>query len=285
MTPQLIRAAKELELVSCWMTPFLRVVTGIPKKRILEAFLAPFAGTIPVTVQLAATDPSAAASAAAALAALGVQAFNLNFGCPSRQMRSSGAGGGALRDPAGMMRMVEAVKAAVPACPLSIKIRSGWSDPAEQEIFLPMLASCGCVDRFFIHFRTVMEQYRPVAGRIERFRRSLELAGNVPVVLNGDVDTPKDAEQLAAELPGASGIMCARGWLRDPYLLRRLEGRSAPELEIGRKRFFRTVVGNGFPVHQSIELSNFIWGRERNPYFRQLITLSPHAEFCLGKEG
>ena len=131
----------------------------------------------------------------------------------------------------------------------------------------------------FIHFRTVAEQYRPVGGRLERLGRAVELAGEVPVVLNGDVDTLEDAEQLSAALPGAAGIMCARGWLRDPYLLRRLEGHSAPEPETGRERFFRTVVGNGFPVNKSIELSNFIWGRERNPYFRHLVTLPPHTQF------
>ena len=225
------------------------------------------------------TDPAAVAASAAALAGLGVRAFNLNFGCPSRQVTSGGAGGGALRDPAGMLRMAEAVKAAAPSLPLSAKLRTGWSDPAEQETFLPMLARSGCVDLFFIHFRTVAEQYRPVGGRLERLGRAVELAGEVPVVLNGDVDTLEDAEQLSAALPGAAGIMCARGWLRDPYLLRRLEGHSAPEPETGRERFFRTVVGNGFPVNKSIELSNFIWGRERNPYFRHLVTLPPHTQF------
>ena len=178
-----------------------------------------------------------------------------------------------------MLRMAEAVKAAAPSLPLSAKLRTGWSDPAEQETFLPMLARSGCVDLFFIHFRTVAEQYRPVGGRLERLGRAVELAGEVPVVLNGDVDTLEDAEQLSAALPGAAGIMCARGWLRDPYLLRRLEGHSAPEPETGRERFFRTVVGNGFPVNKSIELSNFIWGRERNPYFRHLVTLPPHTQF------
>ncbi|HCH85729.1 MAG TPA: hypothetical protein DFL85_09460, partial [Lentisphaeria bacterium] len=64
--------------------------------------------------------------------------------------------------------MAEAVKAAAPSLPLSAKLRTGWSDPAEQETFLPMLARSGCVDLFFIHFRTVAEQYRPVGGRLER---------------------------------------------------------------------------------------------------------------------
>ena len=117
MTPALIRAANELELVSRWMTPFLRITAGAPKRRILDAFLAPVAGTVSVTVQLMGTDPAAVAASAAALAGLGVRAFNLNFGCPSRQVTSGGAGGGALRDPAGMLRMAEAVKAGLLADP------------------------------------------------------------------------------------------------------------------------------------------------------------------------
>ena len=92
MTPALLRAAAELNLVQRWMTPFLRV-TGVPKRKHLEAFLAPFAGEIPVTMQLMGTDPAAVAATAAAAAAIGVKAFNLNFGCPSRQVTSGGAGG------------------------------------------------------------------------------------------------------------------------------------------------------------------------------------------------
>lgn len=280
MTPALIRAANALELVSRWMTPFYRVTSGAPKRKILEAFLAPFAGPVPATVQLMGTDPEAVAECAAAFAELGVAAFNLNFGCPSRQVTSGGAGGGALRDPDGMLRMAEAVRAAVPSLPLSVKLRTGWSDPAEQEKFLPLLARSGCVDALFVHFRTVKELYRPAEGRTERLRRAMELAAPVPVVLNGDVNTPEDAQSLLAALPGAAGIMCARGWLRDPYLLRRLEGKTAPDPETGRERLFRETVGDGFPVPKTIELSNLLWGgKERNPYFRKLIELPRHAEF------
>ncbi len=278
MTPALLRAAAELNLVQRWMTPFLRV-TGVPKRKHLEAFLAPFAGEIPVTMQLMGTDPAAVAATAATAAAIGVKAFNLNFGCPSRQVTSGGAGGGALRDPESMIRMVETVKRAIPALPLSIKLRTGWNDPAEQEFFLPRLAATGCVDTFFIHFRTVKEQYLSVPGREERLQRSLKLAGPIPVVLNGDVATPEAAAALWKALPGAAGIMCARGWLHDPFLLRRLAGLPCPGPEEGRETFFRAVTSGGFPVNKSIELSNFIWGREGNPYFRRLIALPPHTLF------
>ena len=280
MTPALLRAAAELHLVRRWMTPFLRV-TGVPKRKHLEAFLAPFAGELPVTLQLMGNDPGAVAATAAAAAETGVNSFNLNFGCPSRQVTSGKAGGGALRDPDGMIRMTETVKAAIPERPLSVKLRTGWSAPGEQEEFLPRLAATGCVEKFFVHFRTVKEQYLPVPGREERLKRSLELAGTIPVVLNGDVSTPEQAAALLETLPGSAGIMCARGWLRDPFLLRRLEGLPCPGQEEGREIFFRAVTSGGFPVNKSIELSNFIWGKEHNPYFRRLVTLLPHSLFTV----
>ncbi len=281
MTPALTRASNTIGLVSRWMTPFLRVTTGAPKWKILDAFLAPFAGSCPVTVQLMGTDPEAVAKCAAAFAALGVTSFNLNFGCPSRQVTSGGAGGGALRDPAGMLRMVETVKATIPALPLSVKLRTGWSDPAEQESFLPQLAQSGCVDAFFVHFRTVKELYRPAEGRTERLKQALVLSSPVPVILNGDIYTADDANELLAGLPEACGIMCARGWMRDPYLFRRLEGKSAPSPEEGREQLFREVVKDGFPAAKSIELSNLLWGKEQNPYFQRLIALPRNAEFHL----
>ena len=277
MTPALIRAARELELVSRWMTPFYRVNSGTPKQRILAAFLAPFAGPLPVTVQLMGTDPAAAAQCAAAFADLGVRSFNLNFGCPSRQVTSGGAGGGALRDPAAMLRMTETVKAAIPALPLSVKLRTGWNDPREQQTFLPALARSGCVDAFFVHYRTVKELYRPAEGRYQRLNLALELASPIPVILNGDVNTPEDAQTLLAALPPAAGIMCARGWLHDPFLLRRLEGKTAPDPESGREQLFRSVIRDNFPVAHAIELSNFLWGKENNPYFHRLIQLPPHS--------
>ncbi len=277
MTPALLRASADLALVPRWMTPFYRV-TGIPRLRHLNDFLIPFS-PLPVTLQLMGTDPETVGRTAALFASLGVTSFNLNCGCPSRQVTSGGAGGGALRNPDGIRRMVEGIKAHIPDLPLSVKLRTGWSDPAEQRTILPMLANTGCVEKLFLHFRTVKEQYSPATGREERFREAFELAGNIPLVLNGDINTVEDAAQLLMLFPQSAGIMSARGWLRDPFLFRRIAGEAAPGVEEGREQFFRAVVGEGFPVPKSIELSNLLWGRENNPYFKRLIELPPHSEF------
>ena len=68
----------------------------------------------------------------------------------------------------------------------------------------------------FVHFRTVKELYLPAPGRRERLTKSIALAGKVPVVVNGDFNTPADFKE--AEEMGAAGVMTARGWVRDPAL-------------------------------------------------------------------
>ena len=281
MSAPFVRAVNRLGLVERWMTPFLRLTTACPRGKHLKTFLEPFAaGGVPVTVQLMGVDPDVIGEAAARFRDLGAAEINLNFGCPSRQVTSGGAGGGALRDLAGMVATVETVKKAIPVSPLSVKLRTGWESPDEMQRILPALAETGCVSAFFLHFRTVREQYRPVSGREERFEAGLRLAAPVPVVLNGDIDSPDDASELL-ERTGAAGVMCARGWLRDPLLLNRIrQGRrdnsGLPSADEARHRLFRCVLEQGFKVCRAIELSNFLWG-SANPFFERLKQLPPTA--------
>ncbi len=268
MSEPFVRAAASLDLIERWMTPFLRVSTACPKERILNAFLSPFLGHVPVTVQLMGTDPAVVAETAFRFRRIGVAGINLNFGCPSRQVTSGFAGGGALRTPEKMLRIVQAVRQAVPELPVSVKMRSGWHDPAELEHLVPLLAKTGAVDAIFLHYRTVAERYLPAPGREERLRRAVELAAGIPVILNGDIATATEAAELLAATGGA-GVMIGRAWLRDPWLFRRFRGETAPEPEEGRRKFFFTVLQNGFKCCRAIELSNFLWGKE-NPFFERL---------------
>lgn len=101
----------------------------------------------------------------------------------------------------------------------------------------------------------------------------------MPVVLNGDIDSPDDASELL-ERTGAAGVMCARGWLRDPLLLNRIrQGRrdnSGLPSAMRPARLFGGVLEQGFKVCRAIELSNFLWG-SANPFFERLKQLPPTA--------
>lgn len=281
MSPEFIHAANALNLTERWMTPFFRVSTVVPKKRRLEEFIAPFLESgLPVTIQLMGNRPETVAATAVSFIELGAVGINLNFGCPSRKVTSGGAGGGALRNPAGMVTMVKAVKAAIPASPLSVKLRSGWESPDEMQSILPLLVDTGCLSAIFLHFRTVSEQYRVVPGREKRFEDAMRLASPVPVILNGDINSADDALELLRRT-GAAGVMCARGWMHDPLLLKRIwHGiKKDPTLlsanEV-RHQLFRCALKQGLRTGRAIELSNFLWGKD-NPFFEPLKRMPPAA--------
>ena len=93
---EFVRAVNSLNLVRRWMTPFLRLSAGVPGRRKVRNFLAPFLeGGVPVTAQLMGTDAQLISSSAETCLELGAAGINLNFGCPSRRVVNGGAGGGA----------------------------------------------------------------------------------------------------------------------------------------------------------------------------------------------
>lgn len=275
MSAPFVRAVNRLGLVERWMTPFLRLSTACPRGKHLKMFFEPFAAEgIPVTVQLMGIDPEVIGEAAARFRDLGAAGINLNFGCPSRQVTGGGAGGGALRHPDALLRMVERVKTFLPDLPLSVKLRTGWSSPEEALSLLPALARTGALDRIFLHFRTVSEGYAPTDGRETRLAAAVAALETIPCIVNGDIRSAAEAHELAAAT-GASGVMAARGWLRDPWLLRRIAGETElPDVETGRQCLFAEVLSDGFRCCRAIELSQFLWGRD-NPWFDRLRRLPP----------
>lgn len=267
-SPEFVRAANALELVPRWMTPFVRLSSGVPGKRKLANFLSPFLeGKVPVTVQLMGTDASLIARCAELCLALGATGVNLNFGCPSRRVVNGGAGGGVLRHPEQAAELASAVGAALPDVPLSIKMRAGFGKFAEIEELLPRLAAGGAVRKFFVHHRTVKELYRDVPFRNDRFAKIVRLAGNVPTVLNGDIAEAAEARNLV-ERTGGAGVMCARAWMRDPFLLRRIAGERVPDPEAGRELFYAELVRSGVSGGARIEVARMLFGPEDQRFLR-----------------
>ena len=283
MREPFLRAAAALHLTDRWMTPFLRLSSAVPRRRRLDAFLAPFLATrLPVTLQLMGTDPAILAETARAAAEAGAAGINLNFGCPSRQVTSGGAGGGVLRRPERMAAILTAVRRALPdTVPLSVKLRCGWEAESEMPAVLDAAAGSGAADRIFFHCRTVREQYRPVPApeRQRRMARAVARCAPLPVIVNGDIAAAEEGRILVRET-GAAGVMCARFWLRDPGLLLRLRGEPADDAETLRRRFFRLAARDGLRRGAAIELSNFLWG-DANPWFETLRKMAPDAVFDL----
>lgn len=260
-----IAAVNRMKLVPRWMTPFYRLSHELPRLRKLEEFFAPFAdGGVPVCVQLMGVDPELLGRAGREFVRMGAESINLNFGCPSRQVTSGGTGGGALRHPETLADFCRAVKAGLPPeIELSVKLRAGWELEEEMELLLGNLVSSGAVDKIFFHYRTVSELYRemPPEIRQRRFCRAAELCGDLPLIINGDISGIDEAEKLVNDC-GASGVMIARPWLHDPFLLRRFCDENSPDAEAGREAFFHELKKESLSTGALIELALMLWGRE-----------------------
>jgi tRNA-dihydrouridine synthase C len=185
-----------------------------------------FAG-VPVRAQLLGSDPVCLAENAAALAALGSDGIDLNFGCPAKVVNRHGGGAALLEDPELVAKIVAAVRRAVPAhMPVSAKMRLGFNDDSRAVECALAIAGAGA-DELVVHARTKADAYRPPAywHRIADIRAAV----SIPVVANGEIWNVQDAAR-ARELSGCHMLMLGRGMVTDPGLalaIRAEEGRSA----------------------------------------------------------
>ena len=267
---EFVRAANALGVVPRWMTPFIRLSSGVPGRRKTAAFLAPFLeGGVPVTAQLMGTDAALIARAAELCIELGAAGIDLNFGCPSRRVVNGGAGGGILRDPGRAAALLAAVGKALPGVPLSVKMRTGFVKFEEFGNIFSRLRDTGAARKFFIHYRTVKELYRDVPFRNARFDRIAGIASGTPLILNGDISSDSEAREIVGRTRCA-GVMCARTWMRDPFLLRRIEGKSVPDPASGRELFYAELLRAGVGGGARIELAKLLFGAA-DPHFLELV--------------
>ena len=173
-----------------------------------------FAG-VPVRAQLLGSDPVCLAENAAALAALGPDGIDLNFGCPAKVVNRHGGGAALLEDPELVAKIVAAVRRAVPAhMPVSAKMRLGFNDDSRAVECALAIAGAGA-DELVVHARTKADAYRPPAywHRIADIRAAV----SIPVVANGEIWNVQDAAR-ARELSGCHMLMLGRGMVTDPGL-------------------------------------------------------------------
>ncbi|SMB22430.1 tRNA-dihydrouridine synthase C [Sterolibacterium denitrificans] len=178
------------------------------------------AGT-PVAIQLLGSDPDWLARNAARAAEFAPPAIDLNFGCPAKLVNRHGGGAMLLGDPAQLLRIVRAVRAAVPAAiPVTAKMRLGIADTALALDCAQALAVGGAA-QLVVHARTRDEGYRPPAHWewIARIREAVD----IPVIANGEIWTLADW-QRCREVSGCSDVMIGRGAVADPFLCLRIRG-------------------------------------------------------------
>ena len=177
------------------------------------------AGT-PVHVQLLGSDPELLARNAAKAAKMGALAIDLNFGCPAKTVNRSQGGAVLLQYPDLLNQIAIAVRAAVPShIPVSAKMRLGFKDKSLAFENASALASGG-IQWLTVHARTKTEGYKPPAywSWIADIKKKV----NIPVLANGEIWTPDQAEQCQQE-SNSDLLMIGRGLVATPDLALRIK--------------------------------------------------------------
>jgi nifR3 family TIM-barrel protein len=141
--------------------------------------------------------------------------IDINMGCPVPKITKCDAGAKWLLDPNKIYEMVSAVVDAVDK-PVTVKMRMGWDD---EHIFA--IQNAQAVERaggkaVALHGRTRVQMYEGKANWdiIKQVKQSV----SIPVIGNGDVQTPQDAKRMLDET-GVDGVMIGRAALGNPWVI------------------------------------------------------------------
>jgi len=175
----------------------------------------------PIAVQIAGTEPALMADAARYNIDCGAQIIDINMGCPARKVCSKWAGSALMQDPALALAIIEAVvgTCAPRGVPVTLKMRSGWSQAHKNAPALAVQAQSAGVQMIVVHGRTREQGY---SGQAEYDTvAAVKAAVSVPVVVNGDIDSPEKARSVLAAT-GADALMIGRAAQGRPWIFREI---------------------------------------------------------------
>ena len=186
----------------------------------------------PIAVQIAGTDAAMMAEATRYNLERGAEIIDINMGCPAKKVCNRWAGSALMRDEALALEIVEAVVAACAphGAPVTLKMRTGWCDTEKNAVRIARAAEAAGVAMIAVHGRTREQGYRGEAeyDTIAAVKRAV----SVPVVANGDIDSPAKAREVF-ERTGADAIMIGRAAQGRPWIFREIAhflatGQTAP---------------------------------------------------------
>jgi tRNA-dihydrouridine synthase B len=172
----------------------------------------------PISVQIAGSDPAMLAEAARYNADQGAEIVDINMGCPAKKVCNVAAGSALLENELLVARILVAVTAAVDI-PVTLKIRTGPAPERRNAVRVARIAEDAGVQMLAVHGRTRACAFN---GRAEyETIAEVKAAVRIPVVANGDIETPEDAKRVL-EATGADGIMVGRAAQGRPWLFREI---------------------------------------------------------------
>ncbi|WP_404788870.1 tRNA-dihydrouridine synthase family protein [Altericista sp. CCNU0014] len=171
----------------------------------------------PVFAQLIGENISDLTRTIRALSRYPIAGIDLNMGCPAPRVYRKNVGGGLLRDPEKIDRILAALRQTIDGL-FTVKMRIGFEDAANFDRILDLI-NLHNVDLLSLHGRTVKESYHG-AIHYDLIARAVEQL-NCPVLANGNVSSAASAA-ATLEKTGAAGVMIGRAAIRNPWIFKQV---------------------------------------------------------------
>jgi tRNA-dihydrouridine synthase B len=173
----------------------------------------------PISAQILGSDPAMMADAARANVEFGADIIDINMGCPAKKVCRKAAGSALLKDETLVADILRRVVDAVDV-PVTLKIRTGQNPQERNGVRIAAIAEAAGIQALAVHGRTRACKF---AGQAEyETIREIKQAVSIPVIANGDIDSPEKARQVL-ETSGADGLMIGRAAQGKPWIFQQIE--------------------------------------------------------------
>lgn len=190
----------------------------------------------PLSIQIYGSDADTMREAAEVVEELRPDLCDINMGCPANKVLKGCAGAALMGDLRQAEKIIQSVQSVL-TIPLTVKFRLGLDDARRNFLELGRVCEANGVAAVAMHGRTARQMFTGEADWSEIAR--LKEALSIPVLGNGDIREPADAERMLRET-GCDGVMVGRGATRNPWIFRQIEahlsGGRVPEATLEDRR-------------------------------------------------
>ncbi|MDO5100866.1 MAG: tRNA dihydrouridine synthase DusB [Eubacteriales bacterium] len=172
----------------------------------------------PMSLQMFGSEPQLMAEMAKQIEQLPCDIIDINMGCPVPKITGNGEGSALLKR-LDLIGDIVSTVSSVLTKPLTVKIRKGYEADEDVAVEAARIIEASGAAAVAVHGRTRAMYYSGQADWdcIARVKQAVK----IPVIGNGDVKTPQDAERMLRET-GVDAVMIGRAAQGDPFLFRRL---------------------------------------------------------------
>jgi tRNA-dihydrouridine synthase len=213
-----IRVLARRSLPDWFVTAFFRVHPDSKLNRHLLRIITENKTNRPVYAQIIGGDLPSLVRTAGELAAYPIAGIDFNLGCPAPLVCRKDAGGGLLRRPEVVNRLIGELRAAV-AGSFTVKTRLGYASEAEFGSLLEIFRR-HAIDGLSIHARSVQQRYHG-AVHTEWVRTAVQTLA-CPVIANGNIVDASTALAYHRKTQ-AAGLMIGRAAVRNPWIFAHLQ--------------------------------------------------------------